>query len=67
MRGGIRRRDVLSAEALDSWLQELVATHADRILEIDQGIAEQWGRFNVPDPPPVIDSHSSPRPHRSMA
>jgi predicted nucleic acid-binding protein len=52
----IRRRDVPSAEALDSWLQDLVATHADRILEIDQGIAEQWGRFNVPDPLPVIDS-----------
>jgi toxin FitB len=52
----IRRRDAPSAEALDSWLQELAATHADRILEIDRGIAEQWGRFNVPDPLPVIDS-----------
>jgi hypothetical protein len=52
----IRRRDAPSAEALEPWLQELVATHSDRILGIDQGIAEQWGRFNVPDPLPVIDS-----------
>jgi predicted nucleic acid-binding protein len=27
-----------------------------RILEIHQAIAEQWSRFNVPDPLPVIDS-----------
>jgi predicted nucleic acid-binding protein len=52
----IRRRDVPSAEALEAWLQELVATYSDRILAVDQDIAEQWGRFNVPDPLPAIDS-----------
>lgn len=52
----IRRRDEPSAERLEGWLGELVAAHADRILPVDQRVAEQWGRFNVPDPLPVIDS-----------
>lgn len=52
----IRRRDEPTAEALDSWLGELVATHSDRILPVDEVVAEQWGRFNVPDPLPVVDS-----------
>jgi predicted nucleic acid-binding protein len=52
----IRRRDEPAAENLDAWLQELVTTHQDRILPVDQSIAEQWGRFNVPDPLPVLDS-----------
>jgi toxin FitB len=51
----IRRRDQPAAEALEGWFQELVATHSDRILSVDQSIAEQWGRFNVPDPLPVLD------------
>lgn len=52
----IRRRDGQTAEALEAWLGELVAIHSDRILPVDANIAEQWGRFNVPDPLPVLDS-----------
>jgi predicted nucleic acid-binding protein len=52
----IRRRDERTAEALEAWLGELVASYSDRILPIDAVIAEQWGRFNVPDPLPVLDS-----------
>jgi predicted nucleic acid-binding protein len=52
----IRRRDEATAVALEAWLSELVATHSDRILPVDEAIAEQWGRFNVPDPLPVLDS-----------
>lgn len=52
----IRRRDERTAEALETWLGELVATHSERILPVDEGIAEQWGRLNVPDPLPVLDS-----------
>lgn len=52
----IRRRDEPTATALEAWLGELVATHSDRILPVDAVIAEQWGRFNVPDPLPVLDS-----------
>jgi toxin FitB len=52
----IRRRDEPTAAALEAWLGELLATHSDRILPVDSVIAEQWGRFNVPDPLPVLDS-----------
>jgi predicted nucleic acid-binding protein len=51
----IRRRDLSAAEVLEAWLDELVEIHADRILSIDQEIADQWGRLNVPDPLPVVD------------
>lgn len=33
-----------------------MATHSDRILPVDEAVAQQWGRFNVPDPLPVLDS-----------
>jgi len=52
----IRRRDEERAQALDAWLGELLESHADRILPVDEVIAEVWGRFNVPDPLPVLDS-----------
>lgn len=52
----IRRRDERTAEVLEAWLAELVAIYSDRILSVDEGIAEQWGRYNVPDPQPVLDS-----------
>jgi toxin FitB len=52
----IRRRDVPTATALERWLQGLLAAYSDRILSIDQPVAERWGRFNVPDPLPVLDS-----------
>ena len=51
----IRRRDQPAAEALEEWFRELEASHSDHILPVDQSIAEQWGRFNVPDPLPVFD------------
>jgi predicted nucleic acid-binding protein len=51
----IRRHDEATAEALETWLAQLVATNSDRILPVDEAIAEQWGRYNVPDPLPVVD------------
>ena len=51
----IRLRDRDAAAALDGWLHRLVAQYGDRILPVDQSIADEWGRFNVPDPIPVID------------
>jgi len=51
----IRLRDRDSAAALDGWLHHLIAQYGDRILPIDQSIADEWGRINVPDPLPVLD------------
>ena len=51
----IRRRDARSARALGAWLRRLIVEHSDRILPIDDAVAEEWGRLGVPDPIPVID------------
>ncbi|MCP4664072.1 MAG: type II toxin-antitoxin system VapC family toxin [bacterium] len=52
----IRRRDPKAAESLETWLAELKAAHSARILPLDPEAAEEWGRLNVPDPLPMIDS-----------
>ena len=31
------------------------AIYQDHIINIDAGIAEEWGRLNVPDPLPIVD------------
>ena len=51
----IRRNDSMPAARLDSWLQQVIHDYADRILPIDQTVAEEWGRLNVPNPLPTID------------
>jgi predicted nucleic acid-binding protein len=51
----IRRRDDRSARVLDTWLRKLLAEHSDRILPIDEAIAQEWGRLSGPDPLPGVD------------
>jgi Predicted nucleic acid-binding protein, contains PIN domain len=51
-----RPRDAAQASALDAWLDALARHYAERILAVDQRVAEQWGRFSVPQPRPVIDT-----------
>jgi toxin FitB len=51
----LRRRDQVTARAIERWLHRLLADHAERIVSINEAVAEQWGRLNVPDPIPVID------------
>ncbi len=51
----LRRKDITQANLLEQWLRGLQVAYADHIVDIDTGIAEQWGRLNVPDPLPVID------------
>jgi predicted nucleic acid-binding protein len=51
----IRRRDPQSATTLEAWFQKVVTEYQDRIIGIDQQIAEEWGRMSSPDPLPVID------------
>ena len=59
IRRGIERiqtRDSKGASALNRWLKAITETFTDRILPVDQAVAEEWGRINVPNPLPVIDS-----------
>jgi predicted nucleic acid-binding protein len=51
----VRRRDPDSAATLDRWLSSLSDAHGDRVIPIDDVIAGEWGRMNVPDPLPVVD------------
>ena len=51
----IRRRDENAARALDTWLRQLEAKYADRVLPVTRDIAERWGRLSSPDPLPVMD------------
>jgi predicted nucleic acid-binding protein len=51
----LRRKDSVQAGLLEQWLHGLRAIYQDHIINIDAGIAEEWGHLNVPDPLPVID------------
>ena len=51
----IRRRDEKSAVALETWLNRLAESFADRVLAVDAAVADRWGRINVPDPVPTVD------------
>lgn len=52
----VRRNDHITAARLESWLQQIVDQHSERILPVDQSVAEEWGRLNVPNPLPTIDA-----------
>lgn len=52
----LRRRDPQQAEALDVWVSGLAQDYADRIAPVTEQVADLWGRLNVPDPLPVVDS-----------
>jgi toxin FitB len=51
----IRRKDQGQAAHLEQWLDGLRHTYADRLVNLDEQTAQEWGRINVPDPLPVID------------
>jgi len=51
-----RPRDPAKATALERWLDTVSQAFAQRILPIDQAVADAWGRLNAPHPRPTIDS-----------
>ena len=50
-----RRNDVEQAEGLDRWFWRMRTRLGDRVLPVDEPIAEAWARLSVPDPLPLID------------
>jgi len=52
----IRPRDRPQALALEQWLQSISTTFADRILPVDERVADQWGRLGVRQPLPLLDA-----------
>jgi toxin FitB len=51
----LRRKDNAQADLLERWLHGLRAIYEDHIINVDAGIAEEWGHLSVPDPLPTID------------
>jgi toxin FitB len=51
----LRRRDVVGAQRLETWLQQVESSYADRILAISRDVAERWGRLSSPDSLPAVD------------
>lgn len=59
IRNGIERlraRDPDQAALFDVWLSELRLRFAERILPVDEGAADQWGRLNAAAPRKTVDS-----------
>ena len=52
----IRLRDAAQARALEKWLRWISAEFADRVLSVDERVADQWGRLGVRQPVPVLDA-----------
>jgi predicted nucleic acid-binding protein len=50
-----RRNDAEQARALDSWFVQMREGLGDRLIAVDEPIADAWARLNVPDPLPFID------------
>jgi predicted nucleic acid-binding protein len=59
IRRGIERiqlRDQPQARALEKWLRWISTEFADRLLPVDEKVADQWGRLGVQNPVPVLDA-----------
>jgi predicted nucleic acid-binding protein len=52
----IRLNDLLQARALEQWLLRLTANYADRLLPVDDKVADLWGRIGLRQPVPVLDA-----------
>jgi toxin FitB len=51
----IRLRDQAQAKALEKWLHWISTEFADRVLPIDQAVADHWGRLGLRQPVPILD------------
>ena len=49
------RGDVRQANRLEKWLVALLTEYQDHILDINQDIAQLWGRLRVPHPENALD------------
>lgn len=59
IRKGIERAradDVARARALETWLSTLVQSFSERILPIDQTVADEWGRMSAKRSVSTIDA-----------
>ncbi len=50
-----RRSDLDQAEILDRWFAQMRTRLGDRVLAIDEPIADAWAHLGIPDPIPLVD------------
>jgi predicted nucleic acid-binding protein len=50
-----RRNDPEQAKSLDRWFSQMRIGLGDRVLPIDEPVAEAWALLGIPDPLPLID------------
>jgi len=50
-----RRMDPKQARLLDRWFSQMRTRLEDRVLPVDEPIAEAWARMGIPNPLPLID------------
>jgi len=50
-----RRNDPEQAKSLDRWFSQMRSRLGDRVLPIDEPVAEAWALLGIPDPLPPID------------
>ena len=51
-----RRKGQAQAIALDAWIADIVKKLGERVLPVDQSVAEFWSELMVPDPRPPLDA-----------
>jgi predicted nucleic acid-binding protein len=52
----LRPRNRQRAAALEHWLGEILSSFEERVLPVDERVAQIWGRINAREPLPVVDS-----------
>ncbi len=50
-----RRNDPDQADRFDQWFSQMRTRLGDRVLPIDEPVAEAWALLSVPDPLPLVD------------
>jgi toxin FitB len=50
-----RPRDPAKADALQAWLESVVAAFGNRVISVDVAVSDEWGRMSAIRPVPVID------------
>jgi predicted nucleic acid-binding protein len=52
----IRLRDPKQARSLEKWLDGIPAEFSDRVLHVDERVADRWGRLGLRQPVPIVDA-----------
>jgi toxin FitB len=52
----VRPTDPAQARALEAWLNQVNRSFADRILQVDQAVADTWGRMSAGRPLSTVDA-----------